>query len=64
MTDMAKAPELRGEELEAFAKKVERLQAEGLTLSLISERLGVVRSTLDNRMTRYRRLQREEKPAP
>ena len=41
------------DELDAFCRKVAALKAEGLSCSVIAERLGVYRTTLYQRMRRY-----------
>lgn len=50
---------LSGDELVAFAEKVEKLKAEGLPTYAIMSRLGVSRTTLAGRMQRYRKMMAE-----
>ena len=54
MARYPKAQGLSGDELRDFVLKVNRLRDEGLPIYAILERLGVRRSTYNDRMRRHR----------
>lgn len=55
---MASRFTITDDEFVAFCEKVEKLRAEGLSDNTIAERVGVVRTTITQRMRRYREIKR------